>query len=214
MSQPEPRPLPEPTCCECGATNDPGASECWLCQRRNWFSDPSSGKKETAASWGGDPARVPVAAVIIIGALAILGAGMGLQASGTYYDLLCLLPVPIPVVLYIWSRFRKRPLPGQPMTTLEFVTALTTIAVGGVLIVWMVSAGGALQLLVVSPFFLIPASLITWAVARNRRLKGRPMAGLERISSVIFLAVVLPALVIASLFIAGMLICLAARPSH
>ena len=36
MSQADPRPKPDLTCCECGATNDPGASECWLCQRRDW----------------------------------------------------------------------------------------------------------------------------------------------------------------------------------
>jgi hypothetical protein len=36
MSQSKPGPDPEPTCWECGATNDPGASECWLCQRPDW----------------------------------------------------------------------------------------------------------------------------------------------------------------------------------
>ena len=30
------KPKPEPTCWDCGAPNDPGSSECWLCQRRDW----------------------------------------------------------------------------------------------------------------------------------------------------------------------------------
>ena len=29
-----------PTCLHCGATNDSGASECWLCQRRDWHEVP------------------------------------------------------------------------------------------------------------------------------------------------------------------------------
>jgi hypothetical protein len=30
------KPKPELKCRHCGASNDPGASECWLCQRRDW----------------------------------------------------------------------------------------------------------------------------------------------------------------------------------
>ena len=29
-------PEPELTCRHCGASNHPGSSECWLCQRRDW----------------------------------------------------------------------------------------------------------------------------------------------------------------------------------
>jgi hypothetical protein len=29
---------PEPRCWDCGAPNDPGARECWLCHRRDWLS--------------------------------------------------------------------------------------------------------------------------------------------------------------------------------
>jgi ribosomal protein L40E len=36
MSQAEPTPNPDLTCRDCGAVNDPGATECWLCQRRDW----------------------------------------------------------------------------------------------------------------------------------------------------------------------------------
>ncbi len=29
---------PEPRCWDCGAANDTGARECWLCHRRDWLS--------------------------------------------------------------------------------------------------------------------------------------------------------------------------------
>ncbi len=207
------KPIPEPTCWDCGATNDPGASECWLCQRRDWFSVKSSGKKETAASRGGDPARARVAAVIIVGAIAILCAGMAFDLSRDPYQWFYLSPLLFPLVLYIWSRFRKRPLPGQPMTTLEFATALTTIAVGAILIGWIIWEGGAVALVVLLPFMLLLAWFITNLRARRRSREGRPMTGLQRIASIIFAAVVLPALGLASLCIAVFLICQATGPS-
>jgi hypothetical protein len=33
-------PNPEPTCWSCGAPNDRGSTECWLCQRRDWSRYP------------------------------------------------------------------------------------------------------------------------------------------------------------------------------
>jgi hypothetical protein len=35
------RPKAELTCWDCGATNDEGASECWLCHRRSWLRPPA-----------------------------------------------------------------------------------------------------------------------------------------------------------------------------
>jgi ribosomal protein L40E len=40
MSQAEPTPNSDLTCRDCGAVNDPGATECWLCQRRDWRGPP------------------------------------------------------------------------------------------------------------------------------------------------------------------------------
>jgi MFS superfamily sulfate permease-like transporter len=37
-----------PTCRHCGATNDAGASECWLCQRRDWREDPKPRRRQGA----------------------------------------------------------------------------------------------------------------------------------------------------------------------
>jgi hypothetical protein len=42
MSQAEPRPDPDLMCRECGATNDPGSSECWLCHRPDWHGPARS----------------------------------------------------------------------------------------------------------------------------------------------------------------------------
>jgi ribosomal protein L40E len=36
-----------PACRHCGATNDSGASECWLCQRRDWREDPKVPSKNS-----------------------------------------------------------------------------------------------------------------------------------------------------------------------
>ena len=36
-----------PSCRHCGATNDPGASECWLCQRKDWREPPRIRRKES-----------------------------------------------------------------------------------------------------------------------------------------------------------------------
>jgi len=209
------KPQAEPTCRDCGAANDPAASECWLCQRRDWFSDGVSRPAKTAGSRGVDRSKLPVAGIIIVGAIAILSAGMALDAGHDTYFWFYFLPLAAPVGLYIWSRFRKRPLPGQPMTTLEFATALTTIAAGAILIAWIVWAGGAVALLIVLPVVLIPASLITWVRARRRSAQDRPMTGLQWVASAIFLAVLLPALILASLCIAFFLICqMTGPPSH
>ena len=119
----------------------------------------------------------------------------------------------IPVVLIVWTRARKRSLPGQPMTTLEFITAGTTIAAGAILLAWLVRAFDSIAIVAVMFGVLaVPAGLFTWGRARRRRRQGRPMTGLQLTASVVFLAVLLPALLLMSLVVAGFLICLATGP--
>jgi hypothetical protein len=48
MSQAKPGPEPELRCWDCGAVNDYGSSECWLCQRRDWRRHRVPGHDETA----------------------------------------------------------------------------------------------------------------------------------------------------------------------
>jgi len=42
MSQGKPGSPAESKCRHCGASNTPGSSECWLCQRRDWRGYPGS----------------------------------------------------------------------------------------------------------------------------------------------------------------------------
>ena len=44
-----------PSCRHCGATNDPGASECWLCQKRDWRDPPQIRRKDSRPRTQGSP---------------------------------------------------------------------------------------------------------------------------------------------------------------
>jgi hypothetical protein len=72
---------PEPRCWDCGAPNDPGARECWLCHRRDWLSgaivSPSKGGAPRRSTWDqfskGDVAvLLGLFAIIIVPILAII----------------------------------------------------------------------------------------------------------------------------------------------
>ena len=128
-------------CWDCGAPNDPGALECWLCQRRNWRSERSAAPAKHGTFERGD---------------------------------------------------------------LSQVVAWILIATAGLLLVWLAE--------VVSPavlapflFLMVPAGLITWA-------RGRATTGLQFAASILFLAVVLPVLLLTSLAAALWLVCLATGP--
>jgi hypothetical protein len=41
-----------PTCWDCGAPNDPGSSECWLCQRRDWNRYPNLRRRRSTSERG------------------------------------------------------------------------------------------------------------------------------------------------------------------
>jgi len=221
MSQAHSAPKPELTCWDCGATNDPGASECWLCQRREWFSDGVRGPAKTGGSQGGDRAGRRVVGIVVVGAIAILGAAMALDLWNLAYRWIFLLALAllVPVLLIIRTRRRKRPVPGQPTTTGEsltageFLTAVTIIDAGAILLGWLVWVGGAAVLFFGLPLLLILASLTTWARARRRSIHGRPTTGLPRTASIFFLAALVPALAVASLWIAFFLICPASYQS-
>ncbi len=60
MSGMKPKPRPERTCWDCRAPNDPNASECWLCGRRDWSRDPRSRPRSTLAPM---PVRDPLTTV-------------------------------------------------------------------------------------------------------------------------------------------------------
>jgi hypothetical protein len=204
-------PSREPVCWDCSAINDPGSAECWLCHRQDWSSDRASMPAKTAVSRRSNRVLAGVAAVIGIGASALLCAGIALDSSSDSYFWIYFVPLLIPVVLMIWSRFQTRTRPRQSMTTLEFAAALTTIAAGVVLIGWVLWAGGGLTLMFLLPLWLV-AIMITGIIARNRSRQGRPMNLLQQTASVVFMAVLLPGLTLASMCIAFLLVCQAMGP--
>jgi ribosomal protein L40E len=52
-----------PTCRHCGATNDPGASECWLCHKGDWRADS---KPRAKSRTGDDPRSEYVGCLLLI----------------------------------------------------------------------------------------------------------------------------------------------------
>jgi hypothetical protein len=211
-------PNPEPTCWDCGAANDPGASECWLCHRRDWRAAGAPATAKSGVSRGEGHLRRTVAIVILAGASAILGLGMVLDIWERFdhWGLALLIStLAIPVGLSIWARARERPPRGQSMTNREITAAGATIASGVILMAWLVPVvGSILTVALIFSVLAIPAGLITAVRARRRGLQGRPMTGLQLTASVIFLAILLPAMILTSLVIAVLLICMASGPPN
>jgi hypothetical protein len=207
--------MPEVICRECGATNDAGASECWLCHRRDWRSDGSSPSAKPAATPGADPSRRRIALAIVTGAVVILGLGMllDIRDRSDFWGLgLVLATLAIPLGLMLWARARGRPHRGPSPTNRELAAAGATIAAGVILLAWLVQAVGPESIGHIAwilTCLAVPAGLITWARARHRLREGRPMSGLQLTASMIFLAVLLPPLLLASLMISLFVICVA-----
>jgi ribosomal protein L40E len=218
MSQAESGPMPELVCRECGATNDPGASECWLCQRRDWQSDGASVPTKPIVFPGGDRTGRRIAVAIVAAAVAILGLGMipdiwnNLGGLGTW---LLFATLAIPVGLILWARIRRRPIRGESMTNQEVAAAASTIAAGVILVTWLVQAAGSELIGYIAAalaILAVPAGLYTRTRVRRRRKEGRPMTILQVAASAVFLTVLLPPLLLMSLAIALWLICLATGP--
>ena len=74
MDSGKPQPQPEPRCWDCGAENDPGASECWLCQRRDWRWKSGSERREIipAAHRSSRPLSSISGLMILIALVAVL----------------------------------------------------------------------------------------------------------------------------------------------
>jgi ribosomal protein L40E len=96
-------------CRDCQATNDPGASECWLCSRRDW-RDPNPAAIKPHAETTSDARLTTYVETILIGlALAIVGAGAVRLAPGLGIAFLILL-VPAWAITEKRSRSRKAPM--------------------------------------------------------------------------------------------------------
>ena len=117
MDQLEATPGPEPTCWECHAPNDPSASECWLCQRRDWRTKTVF----TGIAPVSEIARSPLGLVT----LAVVLTGTVLLAPGLGILLLLLVAA---WALTEW-RSRRRQQPG--LRLIPFVKDAREIPLGG-----------------------------------------------------------------------------------
>ena len=63
-------PPDSPTCRDCGAPNDPGASECWLCHRWDWrgtSAAPASAKAESTTTGSGGASGLVSLVLVLVG---------------------------------------------------------------------------------------------------------------------------------------------------
>jgi ribosomal protein L40E len=141
------KPVSAPICRECRATNDPGASECWLCGRRDWRADPTSPTTKPRAEKISDHPRLmsSLETILIVLALAVVGAGVVRLAPGLGIAFLILL---VPAWATVEWAARRR---NAPMSA-----ARRFFAILGVTILIPV----LLVLSLLTPLFAICAALI------------------------------------------------------
>ena len=117
------QPMPEPTCWDCGATNDPGASECWLCQRRDWRATPGSPvpmKSEPSPTSGHASGLVALA-------LGLVALGAVVIAPGLVLGLLIVVLPAWAVAEHIAHRRRNRGLPTSTTRKLVWIAVLSVV---------------------------------------------------------------------------------------
>ncbi len=107
----EEKPRAVPICRDCGATNDLDASECWLCQRRDWRADPASAAiKPDAGTFDRLKLFSSLETLLIAMALAVVEVGVARLAPGLGVVLLVLL-VPAWAITEWKARHRVEPMP-------------------------------------------------------------------------------------------------------
>ena len=110
------KPSPEPACWDCGATNDPGSSECWLCHRGDWDKDPGI---RWLPSGPDRPRRGPmltIAGWMIL--IAVIGVAIGLVREVPGLGFLLLISV-VPALVVTEVKARRRRRRGEPMSGWE-----------------------------------------------------------------------------------------------
>ena len=111
----DPNPKPEPTCWDCGAPNDPGASECWLCQRRDWrgYRGVRPGYPAPARRRG--PLSTIGGWMILI---AVIGVAVGIFREAPGLAILLLISV-VPALIITEIKAYRRRRRGEPMSGLD-----------------------------------------------------------------------------------------------
>jgi len=127
MSQAGPTPDPNLTCRDCGASNDRDASECWLCQCRDWRRPPRFGTSaKPAASWISDDGLKWTRPLMVV-TLGLVGTGSAIIAPGL---VLLLVPVVLPAwygAEWIAQRRRDRGLQTSTTKKVAWIVALTIL---------------------------------------------------------------------------------------
>jgi ribosomal protein L40E len=148
----EGKPMPASACRDCGATNDPGASECWLCHRRDWRADPASTTSQRAAG-SSDRALVisSLGTLLIAMAIGIVEIGVTMLAPGLGITLLFLL-VPAWAITEWKARHRAKPIPAWQRFALMVgvIIFMPALLVLSLLVALMVLCTGVLSLLFAS----------------------------------------------------------------
>jgi hypothetical protein len=70
-----------PKCRHCDATNDSGASECWLCQRRDWREPPTVGSKDSPSRSRGSPRAQFMGCMVVVTIALITMVGLSFRAG-------------------------------------------------------------------------------------------------------------------------------------
>jgi hypothetical protein len=137
MSQSKRKPKPSRKCRDCGATNDPDASECWLCGRRDWRAVSSSpATKPDTETFDRAMWMSSVETLLIALALAVVALGVARQAPGLGIALLILL-VPAWAITEWNARSQSQPMSAPRkfvwivgLTVLMPVLLVVTLLIG------------------------------------------------------------------------------------
>jgi hypothetical protein len=122
----ETKPSPEPTCWDCGAPNDPGASECWLCQRTDWKKYPGLRRGRPALEV---PRRGPMSTIagwMIL--IAAIGVAVGIFREAPGLAVVLLVSVVPALALTEWKAYRRRRR-GVPMTVPERIVLVIVLTI-------------------------------------------------------------------------------------
>jgi hypothetical protein len=120
MSQPKPKPEPLFRCWDCGAENDRGASECWLCQRGDWRAPPRAPLPVKSGPSPSSDNATPLV-VLVLGLLALGGFAI---APGLAIALLVLLALAWIGAEMIEHRRQNRDLPTSTARKVVWIAVL------------------------------------------------------------------------------------------
>jgi hypothetical protein len=115
-----------PTCRECGATNDVGASECWLCQGRNWKQPPGPRDRRPAPDRSERGSTPAIGGWLLLCAVIAVGIGLFREAPGVAIFLLVSLAPALFVTEMRVIRLRGR---GDSMPDLDRIAMVILLMI-------------------------------------------------------------------------------------